>query len=87
MLQCIEVMVSKKAKKDETPSANDVLVLFGTIADTTWRMFVPTLLGLALGLWADSSFGTKPLWTLLGVVVGVSICLGLIYVQMKGVKK
>lgn len=69
------------------PSANDVLVLFSTVADTTWRMFVPTLLGLALGLWADSTFYTKPLFTLIGVIVGVIVCLGLIYVQMKGVKK
>lgn len=80
-------MVSKKAKKDTMPSANDVLVLFSTVADTTWRMFVPTLLGLALGLWADNTFSTKPLFTLTGVIVGVIVCLGLIYAQMKGLKK
>lgn len=79
--------MSGKAKKDTTPKTNDVLVLFGTVADTTWRMFVPTLVGLALGMWADSSFGTKPLWTLVGVIVGVAVCLGLIFVQLKGVKK
>ncbi|MDO8336273.1 MAG: AtpZ/AtpI family protein [Candidatus Saccharibacteria bacterium] len=79
--------MSGKAKKDTTPSANDVLVLFGTVADTTWRMFVPTLLGLALGLWADSTYNSKPLWTLVGVFVGVAVCLGLIFVQMKGLKK
>lgn len=79
--------MSGKAKKDTTPKAQDVLVLFGTVADTTWRMFVPTLAGLALGLWADSAFGTKPLFTLAGVILGVVVCLGLIYIQMKGVDK
>ncbi len=79
--------MSGKAKKDTTPKASDVLVLFGTVADTTWRMFVPTLLGLALGIWADSAFDTKPLFTLTGVILGVVVCLGLIYAQMKGVDK
>ncbi len=79
--------MSKKAKKSTVPNANDVLVLFGTVADTTWRMFVPTLVGLALGLWADSAYNTKPLWTLVGVIVGVAVCLGLIYIQLKGVEK
>lgn len=79
--------MSGKAKKDTTPKANDVLVLFGTVADTTWRMFVPTLVGLALGIWADSAFDTKPLFTLTGVILGVVVCLGLIYAQMKGVDK
>ncbi len=79
--------MSGKEKKDTTPKANDVLVLFSTVADTTWRMFVPTLVGLALGIWADSTFDTKPLWTLVGVFVGVAVCLGLIYIQMKGVEK
>ncbi len=79
--------MSGKAKKDTTPKAGDVLVLFSTVADTTWRMFVPTLVGLALGLWADNTYDTKPLWTLAGVIMGVAVCLGLIYVQMKGIKK
>lgn len=79
--------MSGKAKKDTTPKASDVLVLFGTVADTTWRMFVPTLVGLALGLWADSTYDTKPLWTLVGVILGVIVCLGLIFVQLRGVKK
>ena len=79
--------MSGKKKKETVPSANDVLVLFGTVADTTWRMFLPTLGGLVLGMWADSAFDTKPLFTVTGVVLGVIACLGLIYVQLKGVKK
>lgn len=79
--------MSKKAKKSTTPSANDVLVLFGTVADTTWRMFVPTIGGLVLGMWADSAFASKPLLTITGVCIGVAICLGLIYIQLKGVTK
>lgn len=79
--------MSGKSKKTVTPSANDVLVLFGTVADTTWRMFLPTLGGLALGMWLDSTFSTKPLFVIAGVTLGVAVCLGLIYVQIRGVEK
>ncbi len=80
-------MVSKKAKKSTTPSANDVLVLFGTVADTTWRMFVPTIGGLALGLWADSVFSTSPILAIAGVCIGAIASLGLVFVQVKGISK
>lgn len=68
------------------PSAKIVLTLFGTVADTTWRMFVPTLGGTALGIWADRSFGTAPLWTLIGVTIGSMAAFGLIYLQLRAVR-
>ncbi len=76
-----------KAKKQTLPKTGDVLVLFGTLADTTWRLFIPTLGGTILGLWGDHSFDTKPWLTISGVVIGAILSLSLIIVQLKGIKK
>jgi F0F1-type ATP synthase assembly protein I len=41
--------------------------------DTTWRIAVPVLLFALIGIFIDKSLGTKPLCTLLGVIVGFII--------------
>lgn len=69
------------------PKSKDALIIFGTVADTTWRLFIPTIGFLSLGIWADTSYQTRPLWTLLGVSCGTIISLYLVYQQLKGVKK
>lgn len=82
-------MPKKKSKKavSEVPSPATVLLLFGTIADTTWRLFVPTLLGVIVGLMIDNHFATKPWFTIIGVGVGALLAFALVYSQMKGIKK
>lgn len=47
--------------------AGDIALQF---LDTTWRIAVPVLIFALLGIFVDRSFGTKPLFTLLGVIVG-----------------
>lgn len=82
-------MPKKKSKKavSEVPSPATVLLLFGTIADTTWRLFVPTLLGVIIGLMIDNYFETKPWFTITGVLIGAFLAFELVYLQMKGMKK
>ena len=82
-------MPKKKSKKavSEVPSPATVLLLFGTIADTTWRLFVPTLLGVIIGLLVDTHFATKPWFTAIGVIAGALLAFELVYLQMKGIKK
>lgn len=69
------------------PDSSTVILLLGTIADTTWRMFVPTLGLAALGLWTDDSLKTGPLWSLTGVLTGIVIAALLIRQQFKQIKK
>ena len=52
-------------KKTEVDTAR---VLLGTIGDTTWRMFVPSIGFTLLGVWGDTVFATKP-WLMIGGVV------------------
>lgn len=55
-----------KAAKDSTP-----FILLATVADTTWRMFVPAVGFTLLGVWLDSQFDTKPWLMFMGITVGV----------------
>ena len=43
-----------------------------TIADTTWRMFVPSVGFTLLGVWADSQTDTKPWLMVAGIIVGAA---------------
>lgn len=70
-----------------TPTkSSPVVLLLGTIADTTWRMFVP-LIGLTiLGVMGDNSFHTKPWCTTLGIVLGAIIATLLVLRQLRNTK-
>lgn len=52
------------------------------MADTTWRMFVPTVGMLLVGRHFDLKFGTKPWLMLAGVAFGALIAAMLIKNQM-----
>ena len=71
----------------EPPSQSTVLLLLGDIADTTWRMFLPTLGCIGLGFWGDASWNTKPWLTIVGIIIGVSITALLVRRQFKKVQK
>ncbi len=72
---------------DEPPKKSTVLLLLGTIADTTWRMFVPIVGLLMLGLWVDKQIGTLPWATLALTILGIAIAAELIRRQLMNVKK
>jgi hypothetical protein len=65
-------------------SLNTVGLLF---LDTSTRLFVPSVGGTVLGLWAVNAWDTKPWFTLIGVTLGTAIAFLLIYIQLKGIKK
>lgn len=69
------------------PDRSTVILLLGDIADTTWRMFVPPILFIGLGFWADMSWGTKPWLSLAGIVIGIGITAALIRRQFQNVKR
>lgn len=76
-------------QKPETSAPSNhptVALLIGTALDTTWRMFIPTIGGTVLGVMIDRNFGSTPLATIIGVVIGVGLAGLLIYRQLKKVK-
>jgi hypothetical protein len=83
-------MRASDGSSEETPTPPNqsaVILLLGTMADTTWRMFLPTLGGTGLGLWADNGSHTGPLWTLVGLGIGIVITSLLVRQQLTRVKQ
>lgn len=74
-------------KKPAPPDRSTVVLLLGTIADTTWRMFIPTIGLTILGLLADKALHTTPWLLTIGIVLGVLAAFVLVRRQIKDVRK
>lgn len=92
MLQPADILVlvmptdtKKKNSISDGQAHRSALLLFATVADTTWRMFVPILGLMLLGLWVDNSNATKPLYTFIGLGAGVLVAVALVWLQIKQV--
>lgn len=78
--------MSQKQDDDTTPTPPEkstVILLLKAAADTTWRMFVPTIGGTLLGVTIDKSAGTLPWWTIIISLIGVTLTVLLIRDQLK----
>lgn len=65
---------AKNSDNKKSPSEKSVvLILFNIVADTTWRMFVPTFGGTALGLWADAQWDISPWGGITGLAIGILV--------------
>lgn len=60
------------------------LELIVSMADTTWRMFLPPAVLVPAGLWADIKWGTKPWLTIVGLIVGLALSVLLVRAQLRG---
>ncbi len=66
-----------KARKNKEESVWFGLGMFGLVG---WAVSVPTLIGLALGLWIDTKWPGPISWTLIGLFTGVVLgCLNAWY--------
>ena len=65
------------------PGDTGALALIMSMADTTWRMFVPTLPLIMLGDYLDKQFNTKPWLMLTGAVIGGLIAAWLVRAQLR----
>ncbi len=74
-------------KKPTPPDRSTVILLLGTMADTTWRMFIPTIGLTVLGLLADKQLHTTPWIMILGIIVGSWVAYMLVRRQIKKVKQ
>lgn len=72
-------------KHDPDKGRDNSVVLLLTLADTTWRMLVPTGVLALGGVWADLNWGTKPWLTMLAVPLGLGISVLLIRRQLRRV--
>ena len=83
-----EYMAPSPQKGDaHLPPKKSTVLLMLTIADTTWRLFVPTIGLTIVGLLLDKQMGTKPWIMIIGIVLGVAIAASLIRIQLKKVKQ
>lgn len=74
-------------KKPTPPEQSTVVLLLGTIGDTTWRMFVPTIGLTVLGLLADKQFHTTPWIMVAGIILGALLAAALVRRQIKKVNE
>jgi len=73
--------------KNVPPNSSTVILLLLTMADTTWRLFVPTVGLTVLGLVLDKQFATTPWLMIAGIVLGAGLAVLLVKLQLKKVKK
>jgi hypothetical protein len=71
--------------KGVPPKSSTVILLLLTMGDTTWRMFVPIIGLMGLGLWIDQQFHTKPWIMIIGMAAGVYLAAMLVKRQFKRV--
>jgi hypothetical protein len=74
-------------KKPTPPEKSTVILLLGTIGDTTWRMFIPTIGLTVLGLLADKQFHTTPWIMVVGIILGTLLAAALVRRQIKKVNE
>lgn len=60
--------IKGKTHKDET-----VWFGLGMIGVVGWSVAIPTLIGTAIGLWIDQSWPSRFSWTLMLLILGVSL--------------
>lgn len=76
---------NKPAADQPKNQQSPAILVFATVAETTWRLFVPIVLGCVLGVIADRSWNIKPIATISGILLGVIIA-GLLIKQQLGKK-
>jgi len=77
----------QKGDAHQLPPKKSTVLLLLTIADTTWRLFVPIVGSTILGLVVDKWFGTKPWLMIIAMVPGVAIAVLLVRRQLKEVQQ
>lgn len=65
------------------PVNSPVVLLIGIIADTTWRMFIPTIGLTILGVYIDNQLHSVPVATGVGVILGSIFALVLVRKQIR----
>lgn len=76
--------VAPKGKDGQkTPPKSSSTVVLLTIADTTWRMFVPSVGMTFAGLWLDAKLHTTPWLLFAGSILGLIVAALAVRIQYK----
>jgi ATP synthase protein I len=59
-----------KARRDKDRGVWFGLGMFGLVG---WSVAIPTVIGVALGVWIDKTWPGRYSWTLMGLVLGVIV--------------
>jgi hypothetical protein len=72
--------------KTVPPDSSTVILLVLTLADTTWRLFVPSVGLTVIGLLLDKQLQTTPWIMTAGIIIGVIVAILLVRAQIKKVE-
>ncbi len=75
-----------REERSVSQNRDSTFTLIMSMADTTWRMFVPPAILVSAGIFADLKLGTKPWVTIVAAVVGLGFSILLVKKQLKEVK-
>lgn len=65
------------------PPKSSKAVILLTMADTTWRMFIPSIGFTLLGIWCDNRWQTTPWLMFAGIILGMTIAALAVKLQYK----
>ena len=77
----------ESVREGDRSSSVSPSVILATMADTTWRMFVPSVGFTLLGVYLDEQFQTKPWLMIIGILIGFLGAFLLVKAQIGRLKK
>ena len=79
--------LNTESEKSKSPEKSPVILLLGDVADTTWRLFLPVTLAAIIGIVADKKLETTPWVMFMSIIIGTTIAIWLLILQLKRIKK
>lgn len=76
----------KPRELDDDSALSSPLIIFTTALDTTWRIFVPVLGGVFAGIGLDTYLSSKPVATIICLILGTVMSGWLIARQIRAVR-
>jgi hypothetical protein len=67
----------------KVPNRGTAILMFATIADTTWRLFVPVFVLFGIGFYFDNEQQQKPIFGLIGAITGALLGFMLVRQQYR----
>ncbi|NLI18136.1 MAG: ATP synthase subunit [Actinomycetales bacterium] len=74
---------SARRRIESRRSGRSILSWFGAFGVVGWSVAIPTLAGVALGVWLDNRFTGSTSWTLTMMVVGLVAGVGLAWTWVR----